>query len=72
MKKWQIQTLFFPDGWETPNDEDLELFDTKEEAEAELKDLIAGMAYAVKKGYMEDYNAHDWRVAEIEVKGSIE
>jgi len=67
MIKYQIEALFFGGEWEVPNEEDLELFDTREEAEAELKDLLAGMAYAVKKGYMEDYNAHDWRVAEVEV-----
>ena len=67
MIKYQIEALFFGGEWEVPNEEDLELFDTREEAEAELADLIKGMAYAVKKGYMEDYNAHDWRVAEVEV-----
>jgi len=67
MIKYQIEALFFGGDWEVPNEEDLELFDTREEAEAELKDLLEGMAYAVKKGYMEDYCADDWRVAEVEV-----
>lgn len=66
MKKWQIQALFFNEGWECPEDCPT-LYDTKEEAEIELEDHIADMAYAVKMGYMSDYDAHDWRVAEVEV-----
>jgi len=65
MKKWQMQTLFYPDGWESTTDE---LFDTKEEAEAELKSLIADMREAVELGYMTDCQADDWRVAEVEVQ----
>jgi len=67
MKKYQIEALFFNIGWEVPNEIDNELYDTKEEAEAELADLLADMEYAVEMGYMEDSNAHDWRVAEVEV-----
>jgi hypothetical protein len=65
MKKWQIQTIFYPDEWEATNDE---LFDTKAEAEAELKSLIADMKEAVELGYMEDSDADAWRVAAIEVQ----
>ena len=65
MNKWQIQTLFYPDEWESTTDE---LFDTKAEAEAELKSLIADMAEAVELGYMEDSDADAWRVAEVEVQ----
>ena len=68
MKKWQIETLFYPDGWEVPNDSDNELYDSKEEAELALQDHLDDMAYAVEMGYMEDSNAHDWRVAEVEVE----
>jgi hypothetical protein len=68
MKKYQIEALFYNIGWEVPNDQDLELFDTKEEAEAELADFLDGLEYAVKMGYMEDMEAHDWRVAEVEVE----
>jgi hypothetical protein len=67
MKKYQIEALFYNIGWEVPNEIDNELYDTKEEAEKELADLIADMDYAVKMGYMEDSEAHDWRVAEVEV-----
>jgi hypothetical protein len=67
MKKYQIEALFFNIGWEVPNEIDNELYDTKEEAEAELADLLADMEYAVEMGYMEDSEAHDWRVAEVDV-----
>ena len=67
MKKWQIEALFFNIGWEVPNDSDNELYDSKEEAELALQDHLDSMAYAVEMGYMEDSNAHDWRVAEVEV-----
>jgi hypothetical protein len=67
MKKYQIEALFYNIGWEVPNEIDNELYDTKEEAEKELADLIADMDYAVKMGYMEDSEAHDWRVAEVDV-----
>jgi hypothetical protein len=66
MKKWQIQALFFNEGWECPEDVPT-LYDTKEEAELELQDHLDSMAYAVEMGYMEDSEAHDWRVAEVEV-----
>ena len=68
MKKYQIEALFYNIGWEVPNEIDNELYDTKEEAEAELQDHLDGMAYAVKMGYLEDSEAHDWRVAEVEVE----
>lgn len=67
MKKWQIEALFFNIGWEVPNEIDNQLFDSKEEAELELQDHLDSMAYAVEMGYMEDSNAHDWRVAEVNV-----
>lgn len=68
MKKWQIEALFYPDGWKVPNDQDFELFDTREEAVKELKAHIASMEKAVEMGYLTDCNAHDWRVAEVEVQ----
>jgi hypothetical protein len=68
MKKYQIEALFYNIGWEVPNDSDNELYDTKEEAELELQDHLESMAYAVEMGYMEDSEAHDWRVAEIDVQ----
>jgi hypothetical protein len=67
MKKYQIEALFFNIGWEVPNEIDNELYDTKEEAEKELAEFLEDMEYAVEMGYMSDYDAHDWRVAEVEV-----
>ena len=66
MKKWQIQALFFGGDWECVDDCPV-LYDTKEEAEIELADHIADLAYAVEMGYMTDYDAHDWRVAEVQI-----
>jgi hypothetical protein len=43
-------------------------YETKAEAEAELKSLIADMKEAVELGYMEDSDADAWRVAAIEVQ----
>ena len=68
MKKYQIEALFYNIGWEVPNEIDNELYDTKEEAEKELAELLDDMDYAVKMGYMEDSEAHDWRVAAIEIQ----
>ena len=68
MKKYQIEALFYNIGWEVPNEIDNELYDTKEEADAELAEFLEDMEYAVKMGYMEDSEAHDWRVAEVEVE----
>ena len=68
MKKYQIEALFYNIGWEVPNEIDNQLFDSKEEAELELQDHLESMAYAVEMGYLEDSEAHDWRVAAIEVE----
>jgi KaiC/GvpD/RAD55 family RecA-like ATPase len=63
MKKWQIQTLFYPDEWEATNDE---LFDTKAEAEAEsegeakdpvfdmTKFSLRGKSAAMRKQMLDD------------------
>jgi DNA-binding IclR family transcriptional regulator len=67
MKKWQIQALFFNEGWECP-EEHQTFYDTKEEAMKELDELLADLEEAVELGYMTDYSAHDWRVAEVDVQ----
>lgn len=67
MKKYQIEALFYNIGWEVPNEADFELFDTREEAEKELAEFLDDLEYAVEMGYLEDSEAHDWRVAEVEV-----
>ena len=67
MKKWQIQALFFGGDWECVEECPV-FYNTKKEAEIELEDFIADLKYAVEMGYMEDYDAHDWRVAKVEVE----
>jgi hypothetical protein len=66
MIKYQIEALFFNEGWECPEDMPT-LYDTKAEAEAELKDHLESMADAVEQGFLTDYDAHDWRVAKVAV-----
>jgi hypothetical protein len=65
MKKWQIQTRLCNDEWECPEDAPV-LYATKEEAQIELEDHISDMKYAFEMGYMEDYSANDWRVAQVD------
>ena len=67
MKKWQIQALFFGGDWECVEECPI-FYDTKEEAQIELEDHITDMEYAVEMGYLEDCDAHAWRVAEVEVE----
>jgi len=58
--RYEMQTLMI-NGWENPTDE---TFDNKADADAYLADLIGDCEYSVRKGYMSDFNAEDWRVAE--------
>jgi len=67
MKKWQIETLFFGTGWEVPNENENELYDTKAEAELQLKEHLDDMEYAVMMGFMEDSEADDWRVSAVDI-----
>ena len=43
------------------------LFDTRKEAEADLKEFLHGIEEAVKSGHMQDvYRGEEWRVVEEE------
>lgn len=58
-------------GWSTsPNDNGTmvpHLFDTREEAQAEIDDLIRSVAIAVAEGDMSDeYDASDYRIVEVD------
>lgn len=64
--RYEIQTLFANGEWQNPNGE---TFDTKADADADLADFIDDCQYAVSMGYMEDFNAADWRVQECEYEG---
>jgi len=58
--RYEIQT--FANGeWENT---DGETYATKADADAELIDFIDDCNHAVRMGYLQDFNAADWRVAE--------
>jgi hypothetical protein len=63
--KYKIQTLFTY-GWDDEC-EDAALYDTKEEAEQSIKEMLKDVEYAVSKGYMDEpYSAEDYRVIAAE------
>ena len=63
--KYKIQTLFTYD-WDDES-EDAALYDTEQEAEQSIKEMLKDVEYAVSKGYMEEpYNAEDYRVVPVE------
>lgn len=61
--RYEIQTLFANGEWQNPNGE---TFTTIIEAYTELVDFIDGCGHAVRMGYLQDFNAEDWRVRECE------
>ena len=58
---YEIETFFVCGEWESTSGE---TYSTIEEAEKELKDFIEDCEYSVRMGYMDDFNANDWRVSE--------
>jgi hypothetical protein len=61
--RYEIQCLFANGEWQNPNGE---TFDDKAEAEADMAELIYDCEYSVRMGYMDDFNAADWRVQECQ------
>ena len=59
--RYEVQCLMIKDEWENTN---YETYATQAEAEADLADLIVDCEYSVRMGYMEDFNADEWRVSE--------
>jgi hypothetical protein len=58
-------------GWSTTTDDNgtmvPHLFDTREEAQAEIDDLIESVAEAVAEGDMSDeYDRDDYRIVEVD------
>ena len=65
MTNWKLQRqLHGVDNWEDCGEES---FSTIREARDDLKEFINDCVEAYEMGYMSDYDAHDWRVAEVEV-----
>lgn len=62
----QIRTMF---GWlNTCTDDNgatYTVFDTFEDANQELQDLLEDLSHAVQAGYMEDFNPQDYRIAKV-------
>lgn len=69
--KYAVETNFYGDKWENcwkDNDENPLLFDTREEAEQEIKDHICDCINAVEGGDMEDSpDPADFRIVEINI-----
>ena len=64
--RYEIQALFTNGEWQNP---DGETHGTLRDAEIDLREMIEECEYAVSMGYMEDFNAADWRVQECEYEG---
>ena len=65
---YEVQTLFYPDTWENAwitDDETPVQFDTYGAAAAELDDHLRDLAYAVKHGYMDDFNHSAYRIKKL-------
>jgi hypothetical protein len=54
---YEIQTRMLH-GWESTGDQ----FDNYDAAAADLADLLADLAFAVKHGHMADFNPSDYRI----------
>lgn len=64
--RYEVQCLMINDEWQNPDDK---IYSTQAEAEIDLRDMIEECEYAVSMGYMEDFNANEWRVQECEYEG---
>ena len=68
---YQVQTYTLCDGWVNiwtdSLDDTLVTFATREAAQAELDEYLSEAAYAVKAGYLEDFNPEDYRIEEVAV-----
>ena len=68
---YQVQTYTLCDGWVNiwtdSLDDTLVTFATREAAQAELNEYLSEAAYAVKAGYLEDFNPEDYRIEEVAV-----
>jgi hypothetical protein len=66
---YEVQTLTYPDTWENTWSDSLDdtpvQFDTYEAAAEELAEFLSELAYAVKEGYLEDYNPEDYRIKKL-------
>ena len=65
---YEVQTLTFLNQWEntwTEDGNDRVVFDTYEEAAAELADHLRSMAIAVINDHLDDFNPADYRIKKL-------
>jgi hypothetical protein len=64
---YEVQTLYYPDTWENTwiTDDKPTQFDTYAEAAVELADHLRDLAYAVKNGFMDDFNHSAYRIKKL-------
>lgn len=64
MPKFQIQTRFYEDQWECP-EEFPTIYKSYQEAKDELDEFVKECQDSVSLGYLDDFNPRDWRIFEI-------
>ena len=65
---YEVQTLTYRNTWEntwTEDGNDRVVFDTYEEAAAELAGFLDDMQHAAKNNFLEDYNPADYRIKKL-------
>ena len=62
--RYEIQHCFINGEWENTNND---TYPTIIEAYTELVDFLDGCGHALRMGYLQDFNADDWRVAECQI-----
>jgi hypothetical protein len=66
---YEVQILNYPDIWENAwindGDETPVQFDTYGAAAAELADHLRDLAYAVKNGFMDDFDNSAYRIKKL-------
>ena len=64
MPKFQIQTRFYENEWECPEEFPI-TYNSYQEAKAELDEFVKECQDSVSLGYLDDFNPNDWKIFEI-------
>jgi hypothetical protein len=64
MPKFQIQTRFYEDEWECPEEFPI-IYNSYQEAKDELDEFVKECQDSVSLGYLDDFNPKDWRIFEV-------
>jgi hypothetical protein len=66
---YEVQTLCYPDTWENTWSDSLGdtpvQFDTYEAAAQELAEFLSELAYAVKQGFVTDFDNSAYRIKKV-------